>query len=753
MPLLPKIILQKPKCMNLNAHLNNSQVEAVESLDGPLLILAGAGSGKTRVLTYRIANLVLQGKASPESILAVTFTNKAAQEMKHRALQILDKFGVTYYNPPWVSTFHSFCSGVLRSDIYKLGYDRNFTIYDRADQLSLIKKNFDELNIDTKAYSAKVFLARINDSKTQNISPHSLKDTAVHSIDELVADVYLQYEKRMKDANALDFEDLLIKTIELFENHSEVLEKYNQMLKYILVDEYQDTNPTQYKIIRLLAKAHRNLCAVGDEDQSIYSWRGADIQNILSFENDFPETKVIKLEENYRSSGTIVKAASSLIQNNTTRKEKVLYTKNQMGEKISIREMPDEYAEARWVVQNIINKMKSDNYAYNDFAVFYRTNAQSRVVEEELRSNRIPYQIIGGVKFYDRMEIKDLIGYLRLLINPKDDIALLRVLNVPSRGIGKTSEKKLLDYALENNITLLEAIHMLVQKNHPSEKIFTGGVIKKLESFLTLIVSLQTFIQSQKPSEVFTSLLDQTKYVDYLKAEKPEDASARIDNVNELLNAISQFEQERGEEGTLANFLEQIALVSDIDELNDENKCVKLMTLHISKGLEFPVVFVIGAEEGLFPSAQAIDSLDPLEIEEERRLAYVGMTRAKSKLYITFARKRRQWGQEQFNAPSRFLKEVPQEFIEASTTFTQPKRPAHTFNPDQFQYDNFPDYENGDSSLESEWKRGTKVRHPTFGIGTIYKTEGTGEEQKVIIMFPNNSLKKFILKYARLERA
>lgn len=732
---------------NLVKDLNPEQAKAAEQLDGPLLILAGAGSGKTRVLTYRIANLVIQGKAAPESILAVTFTNKAAQEMKHRALEILDRFGVTYYSPPWVATFHSFCSGVLRSDIHRLGYDRNFTIYDRADQLSMIRKIFDQLKLDSKTYSPKVFLSKINDSKSSNISPVQLKEAAVHSIDELIADVYAVYEKQMKEANALDFEDLLIKTIVLFEEHPDVLEKYNQMLRYIMVDEYQDTNATQYRIIQLLAKAHRNLCAVGDEDQSIYSWRGADIQNILSFEKDFPEAEVIKLEQNYRSTATIVKAASAVIQNNVTRKEKVLFTENKVGERITLRELPDEYAEARWISHNILAQIEKENFVYADFAVFYRTNAQSRVIEEELRSKRIPYQILGGVKFYDRMEIKDLISYLRLVINPKDDMAFLRVLNVPGRGIGKTTEKKIMDYALDQQLSLLEGANKAIQ-----ERAFPASILKKLEDFVVLIAQIKESMKGSKPSEVFTSVLDRTHYVEYIKSEKPEDASSRIDNINELLNAITQFEQERGEEGTLANFLEQIALVSDADGMDDNYKGVKMMTLHISKGLEFPQVFVIGLEEGLFPSAQAIDSLDILEVEEERRLAYVGMTRAREKLYLSYARKRRQWGQEQFNPPSRFLKEIPEEFVETSTHFARPiHQPSdYHFNPDDIAYDDLPDY---DLATEDEtWKKGMRVRHPTFGVGTIYKTEGNGDDKKVVIVFPNQTLKKFIIKYARLER-
>ncbi len=733
--------------MDLTKELNPEQAKAAQALDGPLLILAGAGSGKTRVLTYRIANLVIQGKAAPESILAVTFTNKAAQEMKHRVLEILDKFNVTYYSPPWVATFHSFCSGVLRSDIHRLDYDRNFTIYDRTDQLSMIKKIFDQLNLDTKTYSPKIFLSKINDSKSASINPAQLKDAAVHSVDELIADVYAVYEKQMKEANALDFEDLLIKTITLFEEHSDVLEKYNQMLRYILVDEYQDTNAIQYRIIQLLSKAHRNICAVGDEDQSIYSWRGANVQNILSFEKDFPEARVIKLEQNYRSTETIVKAASAVIQNNVTRKEKILFTKNKKGEDIVVRELPDEYAEARWVSHNITSQVERENLAYADFAVFYRTNAQSRVLEEELRSKRIPYQILGGVKFYDRMEIKDLVAYLRLLINPKDDMAFLRVLNVPGRGIGKTSEKKIMDYSLDQGLSLLEGSYKAIK-----EKALPPSVIKKLEDFVLLITQVKETTVGAKPSEIFQQILDRTHYVEYLKSEKPEDASSRIDNISELLNGITQFEQERGEEGTLSNFLEQLALVSDADNVDENYKGIKMMTLHISKGLEFPQVFIVGMEEGLFPSAQAIDSLDVLEVEEERRLAYVGMTRARQKLHLSFARKRRQWGQEQFNPPSRFLKEIPEEYVETSTFFARPKAPVsnYSFNPGDIQFDDFPDY---DHTTEDEtWKKGMRVRHPTFGVGTIYKTEGNGDDKKVVIVFPNQTLKKFIIKYARLER-
>jgi len=732
--------------------LNQEQLRAVQTLQGPLLILAGAGSGKTRVLTHRIANLIVQGLAEPQNILAVTFTNKAAREMRERTLALLEKIGLYPQQPPLIVTFHSFCVQVLRSYIHVLDYNPNFTIYDRADQLSLVKKIFKQLNLDTKAYSPQTFLSTINSSKIYGVTPDDLLKEAVHTIDKKMAEVYRLYETQMKDANALDFDDLLLKTIQIFEKEADVLDFYQNELKFIMVDEYQDTSFIQYKLIKMLSEKHRNLCAVGDEDQSIYSWRGANIENILNFEKDFPEAQVIKLEENYRSTKIIVAAASQVIQNNSQRKEKTLFTQNQDGDKILAREVVSQYDEGKFVAQSIQQLMQDHSVSYDDIAVFYRTNSQSRAIEEEFRSYKIPYQIIGGVRFYDRMEIKDLISYLRLILNPNDDVSFLRVLNTPTRGIGQTTLNKIIELASQQRLTLMKATKEIIDLGN-----LNSGTTKKLQGFVNTIAYLQAQIQDIPPSEFLKMMIEYIQFLEYLKFEKPDDYSQRLENINELTNVLAKFEKERGEEANLAQFLEEIALVSDVDELNDEDRAVKLMTLHISKGLEYPFVFIIGFEDGIFPSTQSVDSMDASLLEEERRLCYVGMTRAKKKLFLSFARKRMLWGQEQINPPSRFLKEIPKELIEISSSIMRPQnyqiKDSYTFQKTSLQ-DPFPDYEEAyyEESNTSGFKKGMKVRHPAFGIGVIQNLEGQGEAQKITILFPNTALKKFILKFARLER-
>jgi DNA helicase-2/ATP-dependent DNA helicase PcrA len=738
--------------MNLvTKNLNPEQLKAVEALKGPLLILAGAGSGKTRVLTHRIANLIVQGLAQPQNILAVTFTNKAAKEMRERALSLLHKLDIYPTQPPHIATFHSFCVQVLRSYIHVLDYNPNFTIYDRADQLSLVKKIFRQLNLDSKTYSAQAFLSTINSSKIYGVTPEDLAKEAVHGVDKKMAEVYKLYETQMKDANALDFDDLLLKTILLFEKNPEVLSFYQDELKFIMVDEYQDTSFIQYKLIQLLAKAHRNLCAVGDEDQSIYSWRGANIENILNFEKDFPEAKVIKLEENYRSTKVIVSAASEVIKNNSERKDKTLFTQNKEGDKIIAREVASEYDEGKFVAQTIQGIMNDHSISYDDIAIFYRTNSQSRAIEEELRSYRIPYQIIGGLKFYDRLEIKDLIAYMRLVLNPNDDVSFMRVLNTPTRGIGNVTEGKIIEYAKAHNLTLMRATQEMANGG-----VFNGGTTKKLQSFLNIVEYLRVQVKENRPADFLKLMVDHLQFVEYLKFEKPDDYSQRLENINELTNVLVKFEKERGQEATLKQFLEEVSLVSDVDELDGAQHSIKMMTLHISKGLEYPYVFIVGFEDGIFPSTQSVESMDPALLEEERRLCYVGMTRAKEKLFLSFTRKRMQWGQEQINPPSRFLKEIPMQYMEISSNIMRPKnfqiKGDYGFQPTKL--DNpFPDYEDTfEETGHSGFKKGMKVRHPSFGIGTIHQLEGQGEDQKITILFANHSMKKFILKYARLER-
>ncbi|MBX3022593.1 MAG: UvrD-helicase domain-containing protein [Bdellovibrionales bacterium] len=758
--------------------LNEPQAQAVATLNGPLLILAGAGSGKTRVLTYRMANLIAQGEATADQILAVTFTNKAAREMESRVVKLLQELGIPVYERMWVSTFHSICARILREDIHLLDYQPFFAIYDDSDQMSLLRKVLQILNINEKMYPARSFQARINEAKQLAQTPEDLGKKGSMWWDERSIEVYRIYEQELKKANALDFGDLLFKTYELFRTYPDILLKYQERFQYISVDEYQDTNHIQYLIVKQLAELHRNLCVVGDEDQSIYSWRGADIRNILSFEQDFPEAKVIKLEENYRSSGIIVRAASDLIKNNTQRKDKTLFTSNEDGDKIWIHEDTNEYEEARFVVQNIESLMSSpsEGLSYSDFAVFYRTNAQSRVLEDLMRGHNIPYKLVGGVRFYERMEIKDVLAYLRSFVNPADDVAVERIINVPARGIGKTTVEKIEEYGIKNKMTFYDSV--LAAAEH---RLVNTGAARKLRDFRHLMDGLAEKAKTLKLSELFVALLDATEYVIRLKEENTPESQARIDNLEEFANAIRQFEQERGEEATLTNFLEEMALVSDADQVEDGVNTVTLMTLHISKGLEFPVVFIVGMEEGLFPSSRAIDDADPTSVEEERRLAYVGMTRARRKLFLTYARQRRVWGQEQIHKPSRFLEDIPETYVHrhariqrpafldryrdkygsAQATASSPsgstsmrperRRSISAGGPENF--DVMPDYENAgnDSGGTRSYEKGMRVRHPTFGVGSIYQVEGQGEMQKVSVVFQDQTFKKFVVKYARLE--
>ena len=738
--------------------LNDRQAEAVATLTGPLLILAGAGSGKTRVLTFRMANLIAQGECSANQILAVTFTNKAAREMENRVVAQLHELGIPVFERMWVSTFHSICARILREDIHLLEYQPFFGIYDDSDQVSLIKKILQSLNINDKMYPPRGFQARINEAKQLAMTPDDLAKKGSLWWDEKSLEVYRLYEEQMKRANALDFGDLLFKTFDLFRSYPDILRKYQDRFQFISVDEYQDTNHIQYLIVKQLAEQHRNLCVVGDEDQSIYSWRGADIANIMSFEKDFPEAKVIKLEENYRSSLTIVSAASEVIKNNTQRKDKTLFTKNEDGEKIWVHEDINEYEEARFVVQNVEALVNADNLRYQDFAVFYRTNAQSRVLEDLMRGHNIPYKLVGGVKFYERMEIKDILAYFKTILNPADGVAASRIINVPARGIGKTTVERIEEVAITHKMHFYDAIVYAAE-----HRLVHAGAARKLREFRNLLDSLAARAKTLKLSELFVELLDATEYVVRLKEENTPESQARIDNLEEFANAIRQFEQERGEEATLTNFLEEMALVSDADSIEEGSDYVTLMTLHISKGLEFPVVFIVGMEEGLFPSARSIDATDPDSVEEERRLAYVGMTRARRRLFLTHARSRRVWGQEQMHPPSRFLKEIPERFVHSQSRIPRPSQFVERYrdargtaqtprSSQRGDFDVMPDYEHAsDYENNANYAKGMRVRHPTFGLGSIFQVEGDGEMQKVSVIFHDKTFKKFVVKYARLE--
>jgi DNA helicase-2/ATP-dependent DNA helicase PcrA len=756
----------KPSSNGLDAliqQLNPPQREAVLTSRGPLLILAGAGSGKTRVLTFRMAALITQGHAAPDEILAVTFTNKAAREMEARIFKILSEMGISLRENLWVSTFHSFCVRVLRQHIHLLDYQPYFAIYDDSDQLSQIKKVMNSLNISDKIHPAKSFRNRINTAKMLGLDPQQAEKSPKVFFDQKTIEVYKAYEFEMKKANAVDFGDLLMKVYELFRMYPEILEQYQDKFKYIMVDEYQDTNHIQYLLVQQLAQKTRNLCVVGDEDQSIYSWRGADIQNILDFEKDFPEAKVVKLEENYRSTGTIVKAATAVIKNNSQRKDKTLFTSNSDGELITVREERTEYDEAKFVVRKIRELLAQGAADCQEMAIFYRTNAQSRVLEEQLRTSGLPYKIVGGVRFYERLEIKDVLGYLKLTINSKDDVAFKRVINVPARGIGKTTVEKLEELSVQEKISLTEATEKAID-----QRLFNSGTTTKLRTFLNLMDDLRGLSKQHNLVDFYTLVLERSEYALKLKTEDSPEANARIENLEELSNAMTQFMKERPDH-SLQAFLEEMALVSDIDSLDETVNSVTLMTLHVSKGLEYPYVWIVGLEENLFPSGMAAEDEDgDHSIEEERRLAYVGMTRARQKLTLTYARSRKVWGQEQYNQPSRFLKEIPKQYTEFSTALEQNSFVSRLAGASSFgkttpstgsfqskvrseseDYDTqeFPDYED-----ESSFSKGQKVRHPTFGVGSIFQTEGSGEQQKVSVLFADQTIKKFVAKYARLER-
>ncbi len=746
-------------------NLNAPQFEAVNTLAGPLLILAGAGSGKTRVLTYRVANLILQGEATPGQILAVTFTNKAAREMGSRIEKLLYEAGVPIHEEMWISTFHSFCARFLREEIHHLGYQPFFVIYDDSDQLSLLKRICEDMNLNDKVFVPKAIRHSIGQAKMLALTPDRVAQSAFFRMDETTLEIYRVYEDEMKRSNAVDFDDLLLKTHEILQKFPDVLEAYQDKFHYVLVDEYQDTNHIQYLIVKALAQKHRNICVVGDEDQSIYSWRGADIRNILDFEKDFPETKVVKLEENYRSTKNIVEAASHVIAKNSQRKDKVLFTQNASGSKITVQAENNEYDEARFVARKIRDFALSRRYELNDIAVFYRTNAQSRVLEEQLRSESLAYRVIGTVKFYERKEIKDVICYMRLLLNPSDDVAFFRIVNTPARGIGKTTLEEIQKYANENKKSAYESALEVATK-----RLVHSGACNKLQNFHHVIEKLRAELPKLTPSEIYLRILDETQYAMKLKEENTPEAQARIENLEEFQNAILQFEHEREEqEATLAAFLEEMALVSDADRDNPEQDAVTLMTLHLSKGLEYKNVFIVGMEEGLFPSGKSLDESEADRLEEERRLCYVGMTRARENLFLSYARTRRIYGQEEARPHSRFLGEIPEEYVAANSSlkkpaflqrfadkfasggFAQAASRAPKWLQDEPESQTFSDESFEDLSSNGDFKRGQRVRHPIFGVGSVFQVEGSGDQTKVSVLFADKSLKKFMAKHARLE--
>ena len=635
--------------------LNKQQQEAVKNFEGPLLVLAGAGSGKTRVLVCRIAALILEGKADIENILAVTFTNKAAREMKERAESLLNQYGHYIGYTPWVGTFHSVCAQILRQNIHLIPGRSTVTIYDQVDQLRLVKKVIKDLNIDDKMYPPKNFRSQINLCKRMAVSPDELHRISHLSHDSRFEEVYREYEKSLKAASAFDFESLLLETYYLMVKHDDFLENLQNQFKYICVDEYQDTNHIQYLLIKKLASKYKNICVVGDEDQSIYGWRGADMTNIMDFEKDFKNCKTFFLEENYRSTGNIVEGASAVISHNQIRKGKVLFTNKNHGEKILIKEVLNEYEEGKFISETIRSFCSQGDSSWEDFAILYRTNAQSRSLEDHFRVLRIPYKIIGGVRFYERAEVKDALSYLKLILNIKDDVSFLRVINSPKRGFGKTSLSKLQQTAYEKQISIYEALKLFLDT-----KILKGKSQTEAGRFVNFIEEMRSQKDALPLYELYILILEKSTYLEVLKNDNSIESQSRIQNLQELGNVIEQKERKANGILNLGFFLEEMSLLTEDDKTKNIKQSVTLMTLHNSKGLEFNTVFISGMEEGLFPSFQ---SMEDDNIEEERRLAYVGMTRAKERLILSFARRRKVWGKDQSNPPSCFLGEIPEVLV------------------------------------------------------------------------------------------
>ena len=649
--------------MSIYDSLNDRQKQAVLQTEGPVLILAGAGSGKTRVLTHRIAYMIEECKINPWNIMAITFTNKAAGEMRERVDQLVG-FGSESI---WVSTFHATCVRILRRYADRLGYDNNFTIYDTDDQKTVMKEVCKKLQIDTKMMKERMLMSAISSSKDELIGPEEYELNAVGDYNkQKIAKVYKEYQATLKKNNAMDFDDLIVKTVELFKNSKEVLDNYQEKFQYIMVDEYQDTNTAQFELIRLLASKTRNLCVVGDDDQSIYKFRGANIRNILDFEKVYADAMVIKLEQNYRSTQNVLDAANTVIRNNRSRKEKALWTNQGEGNKLHFKQFDTGYAEAEYIVSDISKKKRELLADYRDCAVLYRTNAQARLLEEQFVRASVPYDVVGGTNFYSRREIKDLLAYLKTIDNGKDDIAVKRIINVPKRGIGATTMDRVQEYANERNISFYDALR------EADQILSIGKTALKLQPFVTMIQTFRSKLKVYGLEELIKDILDSTQYIASLEADNEEDAEARIENIDELISKIVSYEQDH-DQPTLGEFLEDVALVASIDGVDDDNNKVLLMTLHSAKGLEFPVVYLAGMEDGIFPSYMTITADDPTEVEEERRLAYVGITRAKEDLTLTCARSRMTRGETQYNPVSRFVREIPQDLLDQKVPSSKAK--------------------------------------------------------------------------------
>ena len=715
--------------------LNNSQKAAVEAVDKPILIFAGAGSGKTRVLTFKISHLIKKGVVKPEEILAVTFTNKAAEVMKQRVNALL-KNNVQVNN---IGTFHSICAKLLRNEIKHLGFTKNFAIYDRADQISLIKIIMAELNISKNNVMPKTAINKISFYKSKLIDPKSSIKSAKTVQDKIIIDIYKSYNKSLKENNAVDFDDLLNFPLEIFNNHPRILSKYQKLWKYILVDEYQDTNKAQFLLIKMLAEKHRNICVVGDDDQSIYAWRGADIRNILDFEKDFPECETFTLENNYRSTNQILQAAQSVVRNNSDRVDKDLLSVNGEGDLIGVIKTHDEMEEADAVINALQKEIKMKKRTFNDFSVLYRTNSQSRALEDSFRRSAIPYKIIGGTRFYERKEVKDVLGYLRLIVNIDDTISLRRIINFPPRGIGLKTVDKCFIQSVKDNKKLFDVL------NNPEPMKIRGKQGDSLIAFYKLIKKYNQLLQKLNASELARALVEEVGILKFYKQQDNLEDNDRYDNVLEILNSIDEF-MDRKPGASISDFLEEVSLLTDIDEWNTDDNYVTMMTVHASKGLEFPVVFVTGLEDGLFPLSIALNEQQIME--EERRLFYVALTRSQDMVYLLYATDRRRSGSDSWGGvASRFIKEIPQDFVENisfSSAMTRKivktktgaikmkiKRTITTFD---------------------DFKVGDLVEHAIFGEGKIMALSGSGENQRVGVVFKDGLKKKLIVKFAKLKK-
>ena len=741
--------------------LNKPQKEAVFHTEGPLLILAGAGSGKTRVLTHRIAYLIEEKGVNPWNILAITFTNKAAEEMRQR----VDSLVGIGAESIWVSTFHSMCVRILRRYIDRLGYDNRFTIYDTDDQKTLMKEVCRKTDIDTKRFKERMLLSVISSAKNEMILPEEFELNAGGDFVQLkIAKVYKEYEAQMRANNALDFDDLLVKTVQLLETQPDVRENYQERFRYIMVDEYQDTNTVQFRLVSLLAGKYRNLCVVGDDDQSIYKFRGANIRNILDFEKEFSDAKVIKLEQNYRSVGNVLEVANSVIRNNKGRKEKTLWTDNEKGEKIRLRQFDTAYDEAQFIAEDIKDET-AQGANYSDHAVLYRTNAQSRLLEEKFVAMNIPYKIVGGINFYSRREIKDVLSYLKTIDNGKDDLAVRRIINVPKRGIGLTTINRIQESAAARGIGFYDAL------SAPDLIPGIGRSASKLDSFAALIEYFKGRSEESGVTDLLTEVIEKTGYTESLEADDPEELEARVQNIDELVSKAAVYEEscsDRGERPTLSGFLEEVSLVADIDSVAEDRDYVILMTLHSAKGLEFPHVYLAGMEDGLFPSYMSISGDDPEELEEERRLCYVGVTRAEEKLTLTCARMRLVRGERQYNSMSRFIKEMPSALIDTgkreggfsqnvslgekrtySSEVSGYKRSAYAQKPA------FAAIQKGSGLMAKKseglsYGVGDRVRHVKFGDGTVTEIKEGGRDYEVTVQFDTAGVRKMFALFAKL---